>query len=201
MEIKNLGREMLIDIGKTIIPNFEISNENIQNYQKLYYYFLKNEEKCNELGIDVNKGLWVYGEVGSGKSIAFKVFQEFCFYTQKIDNRRFSIYRYKKFEDEYDEIKSKVFEIYGYGGKKDICFDEFMKTVGIVNDFGIKKNLVELILEDRYDLYINEGFKTHITTNVAPTKILADGLLDQRTLDRCTQMFNIIEWKGGTKRI
>jgi hypothetical protein len=155
-------------------------------------------DKCIELDIDINKSLWIWGDIGSGKSIAMKVFQEFCFFTPHI-NRRFSIYRYKKIEKDYDEIKSKIFEDYGHGSKKDICYDEFLKHI-TVNNFGVKKNLPEELIEERYDSFIEFGFKTHLTTNVPPIYIKENKILDEMSLDRCSQMFNIIEWIGGSKR-
>lgn len=195
-----IGREKIIEIGKTIIQEFEISNENVLNYQTLFYYFTKNIEKCTELDIDLKKGLWVYGEIGSGKSVAMKVFQEFCAYTPHLDNRRFSIYRFKKIEDEYEKYKSEVFEYYGYGAQKDLCYDEFLKSSGLVNNYGIKKNLAEMLIDDRYESLTCHKFKTHITTNLPPIYLAKNEVLDERTLDRATTMFNMIEWKGGTKR-
>ena len=195
-----IGRQKIIDIGKTIIPEFEISNENISNYENLFYYFTNNLAMCQERGIDLSKGLWIYGDRGSGKSIAMKVFQEFCAYTPHLGNRRFSIYRYKKIEDDYKKYHSEIFELYGVGALRDLCFDEFLKSSGVVNDYGVKKNLAELILDDRYESFVYNSFKTHIVTNIPPSYLEENKVLDDRILDRATSMFNIIEWKGGSRR-
>lgn len=195
------GRDKIINIGRDIIPDFEIKDIDIENYQKLYLYFTRNEAKCNEYGIDIKKGLWIFGDVGCGKTIAMKVFQDFCGYNQHLGSRRFSMYWFQKVKKDYeDKERRKYFtESYGYDAKKDICFDEFLKRANI-KDFGIIENIAEMIIDERYERFMNDGFITHITTNYPPTYVAENKLLDVRTLDRCTQMFNIIEWKGGSKR-
>lgn len=196
------GKDKIIDIGKSIILGFSIENENILNYEILYYYFVKNEIKCKELGMDLKKGLWIYGEVGSGKTIAMKVFQEFCAFTPHLSNRRFSIYWFQKIKKEYEDKEKRKFisELYGYDAMKDICFDEFLRK-GNVKDFGVNENLSEMLIDERYERFANDGFKTYITTNIPPLYAQENNMMDERTLDRCSQMFNIIEWKGGTKRL
>jgi predicted ATPase len=197
-----IGRDKIILIGKEILPEFEIKDSDIHNYEKLFYYFTKNETKCNELNIDLGKSLWLYGEVGSGKTIAMKVFQDFCAYTPHLGNRRFSIYWFQKVIREFEDREKRKFisELYGYDAKKDICFDEFMRKSNL-KDYGVDENLAETLIDERYEALSNHGFKTYITTNVSPVIVKADKLLDHRTLDRCKQMFNIIEWEGGTKRV
>ena len=201
MKIDTNGKGVLIELGKAIIPNFNIADKNLQeNYKKLFYYFTRSE-KCKEYDIDPNKSLWIYGEIGSGKSIAMKVFQDFCFYTSHLGNRKLSIFRYKKIEDDFDEFKTKIFDDYGYEAKKDLCFDEFLKSSGVVNNFGKKQNLAEMLLDDRYESYINHGYKTHIISNISPIYVKEHKILDERILDRCRQMYNIISWDGETKRM
>lgn len=192
------GRQKIIEIGKTFRPDFELSNYNVGNYEKLYYYFTKNKEKCEELGISLNKGLWIYGDVGAGKSLAMKVFQEFCFYTQHINNK-FRIYPYSKVEADYGKNKNEFIEAYGSLANYDICFDEFL-TRSIINDYGVKRNLIEMILHERYESFTNKGHITHIITNIIPDYIAENELLDLRILDRCSEMFNTILWKGKSLR-
>lgn len=199
---KIIGRDKIIEIGKLILPEFSIKQEDIGNYEKLYYYFTKNEIKCKEFGIDPNKFIWLFGKIGSGKTIAMKVFQDFCFYTQHLGNRRFSIYWFQKIRREYEDREKRKFisELYGYDAMKDICFDEFLRNSN-VKDFGNDENISQMLIDERYECFTNHGYKTHITTNVSPSFAKDENLLDARTLDRCMQMFNIIEWEGGTKRL
>jgi len=195
-EIKS-GKEAILDIGKKVFPGFVISQDMAENYAKLYYYFTKNKQGCEKFGIDLNKGLWIFGEIGSGKSIAIHVFQAFCWHTPHIGNKNFPIYRWKNVEEEYARNKAYVFS---ENSMRDICFDEVLKASGIVNDYGVKKNIFEQVIDDRYELLVNEGIKTHIVTNIPPVYIKQHKILDERIIDRCEQMFNMIYWEGNTLR-
>ncbi len=202
MSNESKGRDKLILIGSEIIQGyFKITDLDIKNYAKLYAYFTKNKSTCDKFEIDLKKGLWVYGEVGCGKTVAMKVFQDFCAYNQHLGTRRFSIYWFKKIIKDYEnkETRKYISELYGYDAKKDICFDEFLKR-GNVKDYGANENLSELIIDERYEVYVNNNFITHITTNCPPSYVSQNKLIDDRTLDRCSQMFNIIEGEGGSKR-
>lgn len=195
------GRDKIINIGNTIVEGFCISDADIKNYETLYFYFTKNELKCKELNIDIKKGIWLYGEVGCGKTIAMKVFQDFCAYNQHLGNRRFSMFWFQKIKKDYEDKEKRKYisELYGYDAKKDICFDEFLKKSN-VKDYGVNENIAEMLLDERYERFTNDGFITHITTNFPPKYVEENSILDERTLDRCAQMFNIIEFKGGSKR-
>lgn len=196
-----IGRDKVIEIGKELLPDFKIEGCDIQNYEKLYYYFTKNELKCTELGIDLKKFLWIFGDVGCGKTIAMKVFQDFCFYTQHLGNRRFSIYWFTKIVKEHNnsETRPLISQMYGCDCKKDLCFDDFLKNTEIKH-YGNTENIAELLISERYEAFSNHGVKTHLTTNISPNIAVENKLIGKRELDRCSQMFNIIKWEGGSKR-
>lgn len=200
------GRGKIIDIGSKILQDldiqFKIEGLDVENYSRLYYYFTKNKNKCAELGIDLRKGLWIWGEIGCGKTIAMKVFQDFCAYTGHLGNRRFSMYWFQKIKKDYSDknFRSEFSQLYGYDALKDICYDEFLRNHNI-NDYGNKENIAEMLIDERYERFVNDGYITHITTNISPLFIEEKKLMDDRTLDRSAQMFNIIKWEGGTKRI
>ena len=63
--------EKIIETGKTIIPEFEITDELAVIYEDIYTYFSKQDGK-----FDLKKGLLLTGSIGTGKTTAMKIFSK-----------------------------------------------------------------------------------------------------------------------------
>ena len=79
----------ILRIAKYLQPNFQITENNKIIMKLLLMYFTGNEDFKKEVeahtGIEgsLNKGLYVVGSVGSGKTLLFKIFQ---MYTRDVIN-------------------------------------------------------------------------------------------------------------------
>ena len=78
------GKELLYDFPKILIyleakgkllfgKSFRIYEEDKQLLYMLSNYFIKDQENCRRLGIDINKGILISGPVGCGKTSSHEV--------------------------------------------------------------------------------------------------------------------------------
>jgi len=197
----NNGQEFVLYCGRKIDPDFNLKGELLENY-KIIYTYLFQHDKCKEIGIDPKKGLYLYGLKGSGKSLALRVMNRMIIDSKLDMSNRFMIKTMKQLEREYENIRGELFDIYGQGYKKPIAFDESFLDMSLTGSkyAGKKIDIHAELLSDRHLLFIEEGIKTHLTSNLN-IKILADEkLLDERVIERIEQSFNEIYWKGASLR-
>lgn len=185
--IKNLGIEMYGEI-------FSIENEDIKNaYKKVYDVLIKNHFKKGK------KGLLIVGGIGVGKSAMMKIMQRIF----KDTNSRFRLvnaYELKDLSELYTIAQVK--EMYGYDLKSDLYIDDIGFSVD-VKRYGNTVNIITELLMERYDLFINSGFKTHLSSNLK-TAITNDisntptlkTMYGARILDRMKEMCEVINFKG-----
>ena len=73
------------------------------------------------------------------------------------------------------------------------CFDD-LGTEGSLKYYGNECNVMAEILLTRYDLFVSQKIKTHITTNLSATEI--EGFYGNRVRSRLREMFNLIAFDG-----
>lgn len=93
------------------------------------------------------------------------------------------------------------FDFKGSNSNLSACyvFDDFGIEKNTIKNFGNEVNVMEEILMDRYEMFVENNIKTHITTN------LVDGgeiekRYGERVRSRIRQMFNVIDLTGGDRR-
>lgn len=173
--------------GKVIVEE-----ENKQVYANLVKYFIC-DPSCE---IDLRKGIYLWGDVGRGKSFllrAMKIFVE----TIRFDFRKFEI-------ESCRDIAFKISEDKSVGHMRDYftgkySFDDFGYEDTQVKLWGNELNVMEEIMVNRYDAYVRHGLITHVTTNLPPAQIknhYNSGRLDSRI----EEMFSLIQLEGVDKR-
>jgi hypothetical protein len=195
------GRDFVNFCGMKVFKDFHMEGKLLENYQKLYFY-LFNHEKSKSLGINPKKGIFLSGLPGSGKSLALRVMRQMIIESKMDPINRFDIKIFKHIEREYKTRKEEIFEAYGSGLKSTIAFDEsFIDTSYTGSDFGGKKiDLNAEMFTDRHLLFIEEGIKTHITSNVSLYDLDKSATFDKRVITRLDEMFNEIYWEGDSLR-
>lgn len=172
------------------------------------YFSSKREEFYPELKDNLSKGLLVMGDVGTGKTLNFKIYQQIY---QRINtkigdrvfsplstvnNDRFHIVHVKQIEsglkldgesylERLIEIKKLVIDDLGVDG------DDF-------KDFGTSRNPIIDIINRRYDKMYSDGLVTHFTTNMNTSELKKK--YGDRNVDRITEMTIKIGIKGKSKR-
>lgn len=156
--------------------------------------YLNNEPQFLDKGFSFNKGLWIYGAFGSGKTnlmlayrkarlildkqiVGFKTCVQMNEVFTKIDtetNKQAGIISLNPYANRFDE--------------KEKIFDDLGEEETTVVNYGNRFCVMQHILSERYKGYPN--VKTHITTNLTKSQISSDygGRIDSRAYE----MFNFI---------
>jgi len=178
-------------IAKEIINTDKLSfdDDTKEKIRQLIYYFM-NDEKCE---FDLTKGLFLYGNTGTGKTTLLRCFSAFTRVTRL---KEFKIVSAKKIvNDVLSEGNASSLSKYSVVADQiDYGFDD----VGHENEcniYGTKVNCLEEILTARYD----RKLLTHCTSNLIPDKVKS--FYGQRLYSRLYEMFNIIQVKGKDHRI
>lgn len=148
-------------IGNELYEGFSIKDEPLRNAYKLAYETIVAD--CNKNG--KSKGLLIIGSIGCGKTAMMKVYQK-LFLGQL---RGFKMTNGGILKDMLDELSVlEIKERYGYACKMDLYIDDIGVNFNTSNKYGNKVNIISEILMERYDLFISEGWKTHLSTNLLP---------------------------------
>ena len=193
------GKDAIIFLGKQMYgEDFNLDTENVcKVYQSVYEYLVKQSKG------KLKKGLLVIGGLGVGKSAMMKIMQRVF----KETTARFkwvNAYELKDLSEIY--TTSQIKEMYGYDLKMDLYIDDIGVSVD-VKRYGNTVNIITEILMERYDLFINSGFKTHLSSNLI-TSITNDvkntstlkTVYGERILDRIIEMTTVIIFKGESYR-
>jgi DNA replication protein DnaC len=196
------GKIILQKIAKKKIDNFILDTYNETIYEVLLIYFLN---KKNEL-YDLNKGLFIGGEVGTGKTIMLQIFKLFC---QLIKANNFRIVSTREIISKYQKEGYAGIEQFSYNGRKnefdvsvnkpiEICLDDIGNEIINVKHYGTEIDVIRELLEDRYDIMINYGKRLHITGNFTLQDISEK--YGERLKSRFKEMFNYFELRGKDRR-
>lgn len=156
------------------------------------------------------KGLWLWGDIGTGKSTMLEIIREYC-----RRKRPPVAYRDKDFPRQMREDKwsysfritnasyvAGMFAKEGYPGIEEYiafcrqAFDEVGRECIPTGFFGNMENVFQYIFQRRYDL--RHGDFTHVTSNLSPDQI---GIVyGDHICDRCFEMFNFVQMSGESWR-
>jgi len=152
---------------------------------------------------DLKKGLMIIGNVGTGKSLFMKAMQIFTGYITKVN--RFNIYTSRQVMNDFLVNGYESFDKYLFNENTSaqknpyhIAIDDIGRMDENVMNFGTKKNVIQEILADRYEIYKSHGKLTFVTTNLNSEKL--EEYYGEWIRSRAREMFNIIKITGKDKR-
>lgn len=174
MWLRNLEAEQI----KRNDPDFRVvyTSEQAEVVRNLVRYFI-NDPACPW---PLDKGIYLYGGVGSGKSELMFLFSAFTAGSSKeFAFTRFpaEVERAKK-DDEYDIVQEL--------SCLPRCIDEVGYTDPIVVRFGNRTNVFEATLHNRAYKFTRSRQPTHLTSNLTPTDLATQ--IDSRIADRLVEM-------------
>ncbi|PXV69011.1 DNA replication protein DnaC [Dysgonomonas alginatilytica] len=191
-EITERKRKFL-RVAVSVIPEFTIDSSNRQLITDLFSYFNGIGGKYNP-----DKGLWMYGDIGTGKSSLMRVFSEYM----KLEFNGFKLHICNGVANAYSgsgDLDVYTYNQNGYIGEPVwMCFDELGRETIPANHFGTKLNVMQHILHVRYSLWQSSRLKTFVTTNCDPSQI--ESLYGDFIRDRIREMFNVILVEGRSRR-
>jgi len=174
---------------------FHFKQQDTANITKLVAYFLKDETKTNEYGIDLTKGILLSGPVGCGKTTLMNLMK----YVTK-QNNRFYLKTCRDISFEFIKEGYEIIHRYSRGSYsqteyKNYCFDD----LGVEQNlkyYGNECNVMAEIILSRYDLFIARKVQTHLTTNLSASEI--ETAYGNRIRSRLRGMLNLIAFDKNT---
>ncbi len=175
-------------IFKARAPNGKLTEETKEITKNLVLYFLNDEASK----YDLNRGIYLYGPTGTGKTTLMQCFADFTHTT------RLKYFRMRSSKQIVSEVLSKgdSIELLKYSDSKtihDLAFDDLGHETEC-KIYGTTINCLEDILVARYE----KKLLTHCTSNL--TMDFVKKRYGQRLESRMYEMFNIILINGEDKR-
>lgn len=190
-EIKNA----ILSIGQTMMEHgkqFNFEGPRGRFYDQLIYYFF-NDSKFEG---NLNKGLFVHGGKGSGKSVAFKIFRTLSFNRLIPTGKGIGFYQCDEIVSDYEADGAATMRKYCKGN---LCFDDLGDENRPASYYGQKeRNVMREILTRRYRAFTDDRTITHLTSNFN-FEIIGQQY-DLRVQDRFKEMFNDIPLTGQSLR-
>ncbi len=166
-------------------------NRDLVNDLFLYFHFQKGR-------LDLRKGLWLEGPVGTGKSTLMQVFSQYL----KSLQMGFRVYICSQVTTDYSLTGdlSRYLDNAGWSssGPVPMCFDELGREPLPAKYYGTELNVMQHILHIRYSYWQIAGLRTFVTTNANGNDI--ERLYGDFIRDRRKEMFNIIPVTGDSRR-
>lgn len=195
------GSQAIRILGGKMNKSFDIESEPRQTvYKKVYENFSNGLE-----AIDSGKGVLLVGSIGVGKSMLMKIMQK-LFKDSLRGFKWLTCYEIVDLMEYYTaaEIKS----LYGKELKMDLYLDDIGVGNSVYNKFGNTSNIIAEILIERYELFISEGYRTHVSSNKVtsldksqyPDVVTLETMYGDRVVDRLKEMCEVIAWKGESLR-
>lgn len=148
--------------------------------------------------LDPHKGLWIWGNIGTGKSTMLEVVRLFCHDVRPkdIDGNPYSFRTTSVNDVCRDFMDSNYQGVQTYINSSRQAFDDLGTEPSRLNYYGTTVNVMEYVLLGRYER--RHSAFTHVTTNLSPNQITE--VYGPRVYDRAKEMFNFVNMAGATFR-
>jgi len=217
-EVKHL---MELQIKK-IYPksSLKIDNDVTKLIDLTYKYFSGNKDfekeylqlKNGKIYYSLKKGLLLIGSTGRGKSLMMEKVYKFILKKKYEDSKTSELtgvttrelYKYRSVSAEFIEDYFIKNQLKGFADfKRDYDDELYIDELGAenqqLNDYGLKYSPTVKILNFRYRLFVNQGIKTHASSNLDLKAF--HKFYDFRLFSRLFEMFNVIIVNGIDYRI
>lgn len=174
---------------KKLCPDYKVDEANQAIVSDIFNWCIRNKNG----NLNPNRGLWIYGGVGTGKSTLMKAILAFIKENWRRDCDDAINPRWENMAmlcGEYAKDGFSVFDSIPMG------LDEVGTEVSPTNHVGNKINVFAQIISTLYDL--PGALPTIVTTNLTISNVLEK--YGPRTVDRIGQMFNLVEMLGASRR-
>lgn len=178
---------------------FKLYREDQDVLIQFFGYFTHDDEICTHYKLDIQKGLFLSGKTGVGKSAHMSIIRNLLHYKKR--------YQFKsciQIALEYMNAGSHVMMHYGrnYVDFRDpttinqsYCFDD-LGTEDEVKHYGSQANVMGQIILMRYDLFQERGIVTHFTSNLTAQQV--EKHYGERVRSRLREMCNWIDYKSNS---
>jgi len=180
--------------------HFTIFEEDHELIYKLLVYAIGDFENSARHNLSLKKGILMNGPVGCGKTSLMTLIRAFI-----PQEKQYALKSVREITFEFEKEGFKVISRYSNQAfcnhpfshaYRAFCFDD----LGIeqpIKYFGNECNVMAEILLSRYDLFIQKGVLTHITTNLSASEL--ESMYGSRVRSRMREMFNLVAFERSTK--
>jgi predicted ATPase len=191
----------VFNLIKYFEPSFKMSEQQKKLLKELLLYFTGNSDFNGSL----SKGILLTGSVGSGKTLFLeKVFKTYT--SEQLQNNSYIPFNFKDLAENYktegdkafNPIKANKHESLNRMVVSPVLIDDLGAGDYILGNFGNKINLIDKVIDVRYLVFSRFRKLTHATTNLYVSDFKK--AVDERTVSRMAEMFNIIELQDSDFR-
>lgn len=189
---KEIQKRMLLEVLTSMTDAgepYQIDDYNREVLQNLTKYFSNDSDGPYPL----TKGIYLWGKVGTGKTILLKAFQILAreFHGPKPFKFRNSL----ELAEQYSMSGS---EIYKEFEKADLCIDDLGNEPMEVNYYGTRLPFMPFFIQNRYQKWQFAGLRTHYTSNFDLAWVETN--YGKREASRLEQACTVIELKAKEDR-
>lgn len=180
-----------------ICPHWKWEWEYREQYNAILDWIIGRPSKCNGNEVLPSRGLWLMGNLGTGKTTLMRGIKNFCAIyddTRSPNMPRSMYWRHAKdLVSSFEQEGAKVLDIL-CDEVETLIIDDVGTEEREAMSYGSIRNVVEDILSRRYD----RGKMTMVTTNLGFNQVKE--YYRQRVFDRIRENFNVIEFYGESHR-
>jgi len=190
-----------VQFAQQQLPSFEVETSNQQVMTSLLAYFVEDQTECQKRGIHLEKGLFLTGPVGCGKTTLMNLLA--AFFPKKsfrtVTARRISQQFVQEGYAALARYGAKSYRIKHLGYGPMVQYDQpityCLDDVGAepaTKHFGNDCNVMAEILQDRYEQFTQRRMITHLTTNLNANELAQH--YGHRVRSRLREMGNLISF-------
>lgn len=188
-----------MEVAREVCPGYTLTAQEKPVIAEIFKW-------CMRLGdahLSPDKGLWIWGDIGTGKSTLIKIINRFCYEVrpyEAIGRERTPLpfcLIIRRAIDLCDTYAAQGVEgLQRIIGINRLVIDDLGTENRLTSHYGTTTNVIADLLLRRYDM--RHDFQTHVTTNLSPAQIM--DVYGPRIYDRCGEMFNFISLNGYSHR-
>lgn len=188
------AKHKFMECARLVCPSFTVRPDHRRALDALCRWALRDSLSP----LDPDKGLWLWGNIGTGKSTMLGIVRSFASAVRPTGpdgwKYSFGIFHATEICADFQQLGYERLDRYVRSNR--LAIDDLGTETIPTMHYGEAVNVMEQLLLRRYDRR-HEAF-THVTTNLAPAQIAQ--LYGDRVWDRCKELFNFVELPGRTFR-
>lgn len=168
-------------------PNFKWTDQLVDIYNNTLLYFLGNDRTK----YDLSKGLYFYGDVGSGKSLILNyVFKQYTRILGVNSYRVVSTIDLVAKVQKYGLCAINEFVVSDNDKPIVMYIDDFGAGNSKINNYGTVIDVFTELITQRYPNYVRNNTLTHFSSNIMPSEF--NEKFNARIASRMEEMCNLI---------